>query len=288
MSMQTDVCWGGFVRLTSAKTATLQARFERVAALGLIGQSIAHRLELRLEHVINDDLAPAVPDHCVRRGDVTHCRLSRYAFSIRIIFALVACGVDAPQSGDLPRHRIRDHVDAAFAPPWAASHRAVVIGDSWEFAKVKRPSRGILRYSEPDLAVRAAGPIRSQTASDGCSTVCGLAGFVGRRHGGARRMTDAIRHRGPDAGWSDSDAGVFWVFAGSPSLIAGGSRSRWTRTVKWAIFSDEIENHLELRGTNATRLPIRDGSFGYRRCCCMATANGATISSNGSMACGHS
>jgi asparagine synthase (glutamine-hydrolysing) len=82
--------------------------------------------------------------------------------------------------------------------------------------------------------------------------MCGIAGFIGS--GGyevLQRMTDAIRHRGPDAEghWSEPDAGVFLGFRRLAIVdLVGGSQPMWTRDgALGVVFNGEIYNHLELR-----------------------------------------
>ena len=82
--------------------------------------------------------------------------------------------------------------------------------------------------------------------------MCGIAGFAGS--GDAivlRRMTDAIRHRGPDAeGFSTDDAEG--IFLGHRRLaivdLAGGGQPMWTRDGACCVtYNGEIYNHEELR-----------------------------------------
>src|SRR4030095_6611495 len=80
----------------------------------------------------------------------------------------------------------------------------------------------------------------------------GIAGFVGRGDESVlRRMTDAIRHRGPDAEghWSDKDVGVFLGFRRLAIIdLSGGAQPMWTRDGEVVVvFNGEIYNHLELR-----------------------------------------
>jgi asparagine synthase (glutamine-hydrolysing) len=82
--------------------------------------------------------------------------------------------------------------------------------------------------------------------------MCGIAGFVGRGDESVlRRMTDAIRHRGPDAEghWCEKDAGVFLGFRRLAIIdLSGGAQPMWTRDGEvGVIFNGEIYNHLELR-----------------------------------------
>jgi asparagine synthase (glutamine-hydrolysing) len=82
--------------------------------------------------------------------------------------------------------------------------------------------------------------------------MCGLAGFVG--HGDRavlRRMTDAIRHRGPDAEghWVDENAAVFLGHRRLSIVdLSGGAQPMWTRDGRiGVVFNGEIYNHAELR-----------------------------------------
>ena len=82
--------------------------------------------------------------------------------------------------------------------------------------------------------------------------MCGIAGFVGRGDLGVlRRMTDAIRHRGPDAEghWSDENAGVFLGHRRLSIIdLSGGAQPMWTSDGKLGVtFNGEIYNHAELR-----------------------------------------
>jgi asparagine synthase (glutamine-hydrolysing) len=82
--------------------------------------------------------------------------------------------------------------------------------------------------------------------------MCGIAGFVGQ---GDRdilgRMTDAIRHRGPDAEghWVDESAAVFLGHRRLSIVdLSGGAQPMWTRDGRiGVIFNGEIYNHVELR-----------------------------------------
>lgn len=82
--------------------------------------------------------------------------------------------------------------------------------------------------------------------------MCGLAGFTGRGDADIlRRMTDAVRHRGPDAEglWHDTNAGVFLGHRRLSIVdLAGGAQPMWTADRQLAvIFNGEIYNHAELR-----------------------------------------
>ena len=88
--------------------------------------------------------------------------------------------------------------------------------------------------------------------------MCGLAGFVGQGDGTVlRRMTDAIRHRGPDAEghWSEEDAGVFLGHRRLSIVdLGGGAQPMWTADGQiGVIFNGEIYNHAELRAELKTR-----------------------------------
>jgi asparagine synthase (glutamine-hydrolysing) len=82
--------------------------------------------------------------------------------------------------------------------------------------------------------------------------MCGIAGFVGAGDlATLRRMTDAIRHRGPDADgyWSQESAGVFLGHRRLSIVdLAGGAQPMWTRDGQLGVvFNGEIYNHAELR-----------------------------------------
>jgi len=82
--------------------------------------------------------------------------------------------------------------------------------------------------------------------------MCGIAGFVGTGDRGVlQRMTDAIRHRGPDAEglWIDEPKGVHLGFRRLAIVdLAGGSQPMWTADGQLGvIFNGEIYNHAELR-----------------------------------------
>ncbi len=82
--------------------------------------------------------------------------------------------------------------------------------------------------------------------------MCGIAGFVGRGDVATlRRMTDAIRHRGPDAEghWQEESAGVFLGHRRLSIVdLGGGAQPMWTRDGQLSvIFNGEIYNHAELR-----------------------------------------
>lgn len=82
--------------------------------------------------------------------------------------------------------------------------------------------------------------------------MCGIAGFVG--NGDLQilqRMTDALVHRGPDAGgyWSDPGSGVYLGHR-RLSIVdhSGGAQPMWTQDNQIGIvFNGEIYNHKELR-----------------------------------------
>src|SRR5688500_13985797 len=88
--------------------------------------------------------------------------------------------------------------------------------------------------------------------------MCGIAGFVGRGDGDIlRRMTEAIRHRGPDAEghWPEPESGVYLGFRRLSIVdIEGGSQPMWCDCAKCGdreslgvTFNGEIYNHAELR-----------------------------------------
>src|ERR1700749_152577 len=82
--------------------------------------------------------------------------------------------------------------------------------------------------------------------------MCGIAGFSGP---GDRQtlvqMTDAIRHRGPDAGghWVEESAGVFLGHRRLSIVdLSGGAQPMWTADGEiGVVFNGEIYNHAELR-----------------------------------------
>ncbi|HEX8295600.1 MAG TPA: asparagine synthase (glutamine-hydrolyzing) [Chthoniobacteraceae bacterium] len=82
--------------------------------------------------------------------------------------------------------------------------------------------------------------------------MCGIAGFVGEGDLRIlRRMTDAIRHRGPDAEghWQEESAGVFLGHRRLSIVdLSGGAQPMWTRDGRLGVtFNGEIYNHAELR-----------------------------------------
>ncbi|MEO7318582.1 MAG: asparagine synthase (glutamine-hydrolyzing), partial [Chthoniobacteraceae bacterium] len=82
--------------------------------------------------------------------------------------------------------------------------------------------------------------------------MCGIAGFVGRGDIGVlRHMTDAIRHRGPDAEghWSEESTAVFLGHRRLSIIdLSGGAQPMWTADEKvGVVFNGEIYNHAELR-----------------------------------------
>ncbi len=88
--------------------------------------------------------------------------------------------------------------------------------------------------------------------------MCGIAGFTGRGDRAAlQRMTDAIRHRGPDAEghWADERAGVFLGHRRLSIIdLAGGAQPMWTADGMLGVtFNGEIYNHAELRAELAQR-----------------------------------
>ena len=82
--------------------------------------------------------------------------------------------------------------------------------------------------------------------------MCGIAGFVGTGDRATlQRMTDAIRHRGPDAEghWVEENAGVFLGHRRLSIIdLSGGAQPMWTRDQQLGVvFNGEIYNHAELR-----------------------------------------
>ncbi len=82
--------------------------------------------------------------------------------------------------------------------------------------------------------------------------MCGIAGFVGTGDRPVlQRMTDAIRHRGPDAEghWVDESAAVFLGHRRLSIVdLGGGAQPMWTRDGRiGVVFNGEIYNHAELR-----------------------------------------
>jgi asparagine synthase (glutamine-hydrolysing) len=82
--------------------------------------------------------------------------------------------------------------------------------------------------------------------------MCGIAGFVGAGDRGVlQRMTDAIRHRGPDAEghWVDENAAVHLGFRRLAIVdLTGGSQPMWAADGMIGVtYNGEIYNHLELR-----------------------------------------
>jgi asparagine synthase (glutamine-hydrolysing) len=82
--------------------------------------------------------------------------------------------------------------------------------------------------------------------------MCGIAGFVGAGESAdLQRMTDAIRHRGPDAEghWIDRDRRVFLGHRRLSIVdLAGGVQPMWTADRQvGVVFNGEIYNHTELR-----------------------------------------
>jgi asparagine synthase (glutamine-hydrolysing) len=82
--------------------------------------------------------------------------------------------------------------------------------------------------------------------------MCGIAGFSG--FGDLeilRGMTDAIRHRGPDADgyWAEADAGIFLGHRRLSIVdLSGGAQPMWTADGEiGVVFNGEIYNHSELR-----------------------------------------
>ncbi len=82
--------------------------------------------------------------------------------------------------------------------------------------------------------------------------MCGIAGFSGSGDRGVlERMTDAIRHRGPDAAghWVDEKLGLYLGHRRLSIVdLAGGAQPMWTADGEHGvIFNGEIYNHAELR-----------------------------------------
>jgi asparagine synthase (glutamine-hydrolysing) len=82
--------------------------------------------------------------------------------------------------------------------------------------------------------------------------MCGIAGFVGAGDFAAlRRMTDGIRHRGPDAEghWQDETERVFLGHRRLSIVdLSGGAQPMWTADRQLGVvFNGEIYNHAELR-----------------------------------------
>src|SRR5947209_17122225 len=81
--------------------------------------------------------------------------------------------------------------------------------------------------------------------------MCGLAGFAGAGDiDTLRRMTDALRHRGPDdEGLWKNDAALFLGFRRLAIIdLAGGHQPMFTADGKFGVvFNGEIYNHAELR-----------------------------------------
>jgi asparagine synthase (glutamine-hydrolysing) len=82
--------------------------------------------------------------------------------------------------------------------------------------------------------------------------MCGIAGFVGAgERSDLRRMTEAIRHRGPDAEghWMDEKEPVFLGFRRLAIIdLAGGNQPMWTADgALGVVYNGEIYNHAELR-----------------------------------------
>lgn len=82
--------------------------------------------------------------------------------------------------------------------------------------------------------------------------MCGIAGFVGPGDRAVlKSMTDAIRHRGPDAEghWVDESAAVFLGHRRLSIVdLSCGAQPMWTRDGRiGVIFNGEIYNHVELR-----------------------------------------
>jgi asparagine synthase (glutamine-hydrolysing) len=82
--------------------------------------------------------------------------------------------------------------------------------------------------------------------------MCGIAGFVGAGdRADLRRMTDAVRHRGPDAEghWVDEQPRVYLGHRRLSIIdLSGGVQPMWTTDGQLGVvFNGEIYNHAELR-----------------------------------------
>jgi asparagine synthase (glutamine-hydrolysing) len=82
--------------------------------------------------------------------------------------------------------------------------------------------------------------------------MCGIAGFAGTGDiGTLERMTDSIRHRGPDDDglWQDENERVFLGFRRLAIIdLSGGHQPMWTADGRLGVvFNGEIYNHGELR-----------------------------------------
>ena len=90
------------------------------------------------------------------------------------------------------------------------------------------------------------------------SPMCGIAGFAGSGDRDIlRRMTDAIRYRGPDAEghWWDEKEGVYLGHRRLSIVdLSGGGQPMWTADGQLGvIFNGEIYNHQELRADLTSR-----------------------------------
>ncbi|MEI9897775.1 MAG: asparagine synthase (glutamine-hydrolyzing) [Chthoniobacter sp.] len=82
--------------------------------------------------------------------------------------------------------------------------------------------------------------------------MCGIAGFAGPGDRGVlQRMTDAIRHRGPDAEghWTEESEGIYLGHRRLSIVdLSGGAQPMWTTDGEIGVtFNGEIYNHTELR-----------------------------------------
>ena len=82
--------------------------------------------------------------------------------------------------------------------------------------------------------------------------MCGICGFIGSGSDtDLRRMTDLLRHRGPDAEghWHDSARAVYLGHRRLSIIdLVSGDQPMWTADGRLGIvFNGEIYNHLELR-----------------------------------------
>ncbi len=87
------------------------------------------------------------------------------------------------------------------------------------------------------------------------SSMCGLAGFLGQNGGDleplACRMSDTLRHRGPDASgvWTDASVGVALAHRRLAIIdrSESGSQPMWSEDGRWVVvFNGEVYNFPEL------------------------------------------
>src|SRR3954464_1173766 len=131
------------------------------------------------------------------------------------------------------------------SPPPAAHHcalRASGLGN-----------RTLLRRSHLQILLpNARHIVHPESFSGSPDLMCGIAGFSGFGDRDIlRRMTDAIRHRGPDAEghWAEEDAGIFFGHRRLAIVdLSGGAQPMWTADAAIGVtFNGEIYNHAELR-----------------------------------------